>query len=141
MTLPALLNDTLSLPLIGSPLFIISNPDLVDRLRNPESDTDEALAETLTPIDIDSKDEIGQLATSFNEVQRVAGEVAAESRPRPRYGLPSGGEQATVIMAPESGATVAMAAATRGVGVDGIWRGGAPMSSRQATSRPSTFIP
>jgi nitronate monooxygenase len=29
MTLPALLKDTLALPLIGSPLFIISNPDLV----------------------------------------------------------------------------------------------------------------
>lgn len=29
MTVPALLNDTLALPLIGSPLFIISNPDLV----------------------------------------------------------------------------------------------------------------
>lgn len=29
MTLPAILRDTLSLPLIGSPLFIISNPDLV----------------------------------------------------------------------------------------------------------------
>jgi nitronate monooxygenase len=29
MTLPALLKDTLSLPVIGSPLFIISNPDLV----------------------------------------------------------------------------------------------------------------
>lgn len=29
MTLPAILRDSLSLPLIGSPLFIISNPDLV----------------------------------------------------------------------------------------------------------------
>lgn len=35
---------------------------------------------------------------------QVAGELATESRPRPRYGLPSGADQATVIMSPESGA-------------------------------------
>ena len=29
MALPAILNNTLTLPVIGSPLFIISNPDLV----------------------------------------------------------------------------------------------------------------
>ncbi|HJV76393.1 MAG TPA: nitronate monooxygenase, partial [Noviherbaspirillum sp.] len=29
MSLPALLKNTLSLPVIGSPLFIVSNPDLV----------------------------------------------------------------------------------------------------------------
>ncbi len=29
MALPALLRDTLSLPVVGAPLFIISNPDLV----------------------------------------------------------------------------------------------------------------
>ena len=29
MALPALLRDTLSIPVVGAPLFIISNPDLV----------------------------------------------------------------------------------------------------------------
>src|SRR5437588_10007368 len=29
MTLPALLRDTLSIPIVGAPLFIVSNPDLV----------------------------------------------------------------------------------------------------------------
>ena len=29
MALPALLRDTLSIPVVGAPLFIVSNPDLV----------------------------------------------------------------------------------------------------------------
>ncbi len=37
---------------------------------------------------------------------QLAGEMASEARPRPRYGLPSGGEQATVIMSPEKGSAV-----------------------------------
>src|SRR5690606_20975125 len=62
-------------------------PALVDRLRNPEADTGETLATTLTPIDIDSKDEIGQLADAFNSIQQVTVEVAEEQAALLRKGI------------------------------------------------------
>src|SRR6185503_15575225 len=42
-------------------------PALVERLRNPDEAVG-SLSETLTPIDIQSKDEIGQLADAFNSI-------------------------------------------------------------------------
>jgi signal transduction histidine kinase len=61
-------------------------PGLVERLRNPE-DADEPLSASLTPIDIDSKDEVGQLADAFNSIQQVTIEVAEEQAQLLRKGI------------------------------------------------------
>jgi signal transduction histidine kinase len=62
-------------------------PALVERLRNPEEESHESLAASLSPIDIDSKDEIGQLADSFNSIQRVTIDVAEEQSVLLRKGI------------------------------------------------------
>jgi signal transduction histidine kinase len=62
-------------------------PALVERLRNPEEAEGTSLAATLTPIDIDSKDEIGQLADAFNSIQQVTVEVAEEQAQLLRKGI------------------------------------------------------
>jgi signal transduction histidine kinase len=62
-------------------------PALVERLRNPEEESHESLAASLSPIDIDSKDEIGQLAESFNSIQRVTIDVAEEQSVLLRKGI------------------------------------------------------
>jgi signal transduction histidine kinase len=62
-------------------------PALVERLRNPEEDSHESLAATLAPIDIHSRDEIGQLADSFNAIQQVTVEVAEEQSVLLRKGI------------------------------------------------------
>lgn len=62
-------------------------PALVERLRNPDETEGESLAETLTPIDINSKDEIGQLADAFNSIQQVTIEVAEEQAALLRKGI------------------------------------------------------
>lgn len=62
-------------------------PALVERLRNPDESEGESLAETLTPIDIHSKDEIGQLADAFNSIQQVTIEVAEEQAALLRKGI------------------------------------------------------
>lgn len=63
-------------------------PALVERLRNPEEDgSSEALSAQLTPIDINSKDEIGQLADAFNSIQQVTVEVAEEQSVLLRKGI------------------------------------------------------
>ncbi len=61
-------------------------PGLVERLRNPAAG-DEPLSATLTPIDINSKDEIGQLADAFNSIQQVTVEVAEEQALLLRKGI------------------------------------------------------
>jgi len=61
-------------------------PGLVERLRNPD-EGDEPLSATLSPIDIDSKDEIGQLADAFNSIQQVTVEVAEEQAQLLRKGI------------------------------------------------------
>ncbi len=61
-------------------------PALVERLRNPD-EADEPLSATLTPIDIQSKDEIGQLADAFNSIQQVTVEVAEEQSQLLRKGI------------------------------------------------------
>jgi signal transduction histidine kinase len=63
-------------------------PALVERLRNPEADDGgESLSAQLTPIDINSKDEIGQLADAFNSIQQVTVEVAEEQSVLLRKGI------------------------------------------------------
>ncbi len=63
-------------------------PALVERLRNPEEDAGgESLSAQLTPIDINSKDEIGQLADAFNSIQQVTVEVAEEQSVLLRKGI------------------------------------------------------
>lgn len=61
-------------------------PGLVERLRNPD-EQEEPLSATLTPIDIDSKDEVGQLADAFNSIQQVTVEVAEEQAQLLRKGI------------------------------------------------------
>ncbi len=61
-------------------------PALVERLRNPD-EASAPLSETLTAIDINSKDEIGQLADAFNSIQHVTVEVAEEQGALLRKGI------------------------------------------------------
>jgi signal transduction histidine kinase len=62
-------------------------PRLVESLKNPTEDEMGFQVGNLKPIDIGSNDEIGQLASAFNEVQRVAGDVAAEQASLLRKGI------------------------------------------------------
>ena len=62
-------------------------PRLIETLKNPSEDELGMSIGSMTPIAIDSNDEIGQLARSFNEVQRVAGEVANEQAQLLRKGI------------------------------------------------------
>lgn len=62
-------------------------PRLVESLRNPSDDELSFQLASLQAIEVSSNDEIGQLASSFNDVQRVAGEVAAEQAALLRKGI------------------------------------------------------
>ena len=62
-------------------------PALVQQLRNPEDEEAEAIAETLTPIEVDSHDEIGDLAAAFNSIQAVTVDVAEEQGRLLRKGI------------------------------------------------------
>ncbi|MCB0977722.1 MAG: nitrate- and nitrite sensing domain-containing protein, partial [Acidimicrobiales bacterium] len=62
-------------------------PKLVESLRNPSEDEMAYQLSGLTTIDVGTSDEIGQLATAFNHVQKVAGEVAAEQAALLRKGI------------------------------------------------------
>lgn len=62
-------------------------PRLVEWLRNPSDDELAFEMDALASINIDSNDEIGKLARSFNDVQRVAGEVATEQAALLRKGI------------------------------------------------------
>ncbi len=63
-------------------------PRLIETLKNPSIDEDLGFQlSSLRPIEITSSDEIGQLAVAFNEVQRVAGEVATEQAALLRKGI------------------------------------------------------
>ena len=59
-------------------------PALVERLRSPDADIS---AFVPTPIPVRGKDEIGTLATSFNEIQRVTVAVAEEQATFLRKGI------------------------------------------------------
>lgn len=60
-------------------------PRLVDRLRSPD-DTG-GIADELAPVPVRSNDEIGRLATSFNALQQVTGEVAEQQAALLRTGI------------------------------------------------------
>jgi signal transduction histidine kinase len=62
-------------------------PALVSGLKSPSEDDQRYLAATMRPIDISSRDEIGQLARAFNAVQAVAVDVAAEQSDLLRKGI------------------------------------------------------
>ena len=62
-------------------------PRLVESLRNPSEDEVAFQLGSLQAIEVTSKDEIGRLTNSFNDVQRVAGEVAAEQAALLRKGI------------------------------------------------------
>jgi signal transduction histidine kinase len=62
-------------------------PGLVEQLRNPDSEGSTGFAAQLQPIDIHSKDEIGQLADAFNTIQQVTLEVAEEQASLLRKGI------------------------------------------------------
>ena len=62
-------------------------PALVQQLRNPEDEEAEAIAESLTPIEVDSHDEIGDLAAAFNSIQAVTVDVAEEQGRLLRKGI------------------------------------------------------
>lgn len=61
-------------------------PRLVESLRNPTED-ELGYQFGMEEIRVDSKDEIGRLASAFNDVQRVANEVAAEQAALLRKGI------------------------------------------------------
>jgi len=62
-------------------------PRLVESLRNPSEDELDFQLGNMEAIKVSSNDEIGQLASSFNDVQRVAGEVATEQAALLRKGI------------------------------------------------------
>lgn len=62
-------------------------PRLIETLKNPAEDDLGYHVGSMRPIEIESDDEIGRLARSFNEVQRVAGEVATEQAALLRKGI------------------------------------------------------
>ncbi|WP_421119962.1 nitrate- and nitrite sensing domain-containing protein [Aquihabitans daechungensis] len=62
-------------------------PRLIESLKNPSEEELDFQIGAMTDIEVEGNDEIGQLARSFNEVQRVAGEVAAEQAQLLRKGI------------------------------------------------------
>jgi signal transduction histidine kinase len=62
-------------------------PALVNQLRDPGEAGAADVATTITPIEVRSSDEIGQLAQAFNTVQTVAVDVAAEQAATLRKGI------------------------------------------------------
>lgn len=62
-------------------------PRLIESLKNPSQDEVDFQIGSMAEIEVEGNDEIGQLARSFNEVQRVAGEVAAEQAQLLRKGI------------------------------------------------------
>ncbi|MGK2950413.1 MAG: nitrate- and nitrite sensing domain-containing protein [Acidimicrobiales bacterium] len=62
-------------------------PKLVDALRNPGDDDERYLAATMEAIPVDSGDELAHLGRSFNAVQAVAVEVAAQQADLLRKGI------------------------------------------------------
>ena len=62
-------------------------PRLVESLKNPSDEEVATRLGAIQPIKVTSGDEIGRLTASFNDVQRVAGEVAAEQAALLRKGI------------------------------------------------------
>ncbi len=76
-----------SLTVAANRLATEQMPRLVESLRNPSDDELTFQLDSMQAIEVSSKDEIGQLASSFNDVQRVASEVAAEQAALLRKGI------------------------------------------------------
>ncbi len=66
-------------------LATVELPRLVDDLRSPGQSRE--AAEPIAPIEVDSKDEIGQLAEAFNAIQQVTSQVAEEQAALLRRGI------------------------------------------------------
>ncbi|MCU1455374.1 MAG: periplasmic sensor signal transduction histidine kinase, partial [Acidimicrobiales bacterium] len=62
-------------------------PRLVEALRNPAEEDVAHLVSSMTPIAVSSNDELGALASAFNKVQQVAGDVATEQAALLRKGI------------------------------------------------------
>ena len=66
-------------------LATVELPRLVEDLRSPGDAR--ATAEPITPLEVDSGDEIGQLAEAFNAIQQVTSQVAEEQAALLRRGI------------------------------------------------------
>ncbi len=66
-------------------LATVELPRLVEDLRSPGDAT--APTEPITPLEVDSRDEIGQLAEAFNAIQQVTSQVAEEQAALLRRGI------------------------------------------------------
>ena len=66
-------------------LATVELPRLVEDLRSPGDATEPA--EPITPLEVDSDDEIGQLAEAFNAIQQVTSQVAEEQAALLRRGI------------------------------------------------------
>jgi len=66
-------------------LATVELPHLVEDLRSPGDAAEPA--EPITPIEVDSGDEIGQLAEAFNAIQQVTSQVAEEQAALLRRGI------------------------------------------------------
>ena len=62
-------------------------PALVEQLRHPDDEDDDTVGQSFTEIQIDSRDEIGELATAFNSIQAVTVDVAQEQGKLLRKGI------------------------------------------------------
>jgi HAMP domain-containing protein len=62
-------------------------PKLVDALRHPGGDDERYLAATVESLEVTSDDELGRLAASFNAIQTVAVDVAAQQADLLRKGI------------------------------------------------------
>jgi signal transduction histidine kinase len=66
-------------------LATVELPRLVDDLRSPGQGRE--AAEPITPLEVDSRDEIGQLAEAFNAIQQVTSQVAEDQAALLRRGI------------------------------------------------------
>ncbi len=73
------------LTVAANQLATVELPRLVEDLRSPGEVA--APAEPLTPLEVDSRDEIGQLAEAFNAIQQVTSQVAEEQAALLRRGI------------------------------------------------------
>ena len=73
------------LTVAANQLATVELPRLVEDLRSPGEQS--VQAEPLVPLEVDSSDEIGQLAEAFNVIQQVTSEVAEEQAALLRRGI------------------------------------------------------
>ncbi len=73
------------LTVAANQLATVELPRLVEDLRSPGDTTEPT--EPITPLEVDSGDEIGQLAEAFNAIQQVTSQVAEEQAALLRRGI------------------------------------------------------